>query len=69
MIAVGDITHYLGDAICIVAAEDPETLARAKDLVRVDYEELPMVRSPREAMLPDAPLVHRDGKSPALPTP
>ena len=60
MIAVGDITHYLGDAICIVAAEDPETLARAKDLVRVDYEELPMVRSPREAMLPDAPLVHRD---------
>ena len=61
MIAVGDITHYLGDAICIVAAEDPETLARAKDLVRVDYEELPMVRSPREAMLPDAPLVHRDG--------
>ena len=61
MIAVGDITHYLGDAICIVAAEDPETLARAKDLVRVDYEELPMVRSPREAMLPDAPLVHRGG--------
>ena len=61
MIAVGDITHYLGDAICIVAAEDPEMLARAKDLVRVDYEELPMVRSPREAMLPDAPLVHRDG--------
>ena len=61
MIAVGDITHYLGDAICIVAAEDPETLERAKALVRVDYEELPMVRSPREAMLPDAPLVHRDG--------
>ena len=28
---------------------------------RVDYEELPMVRSPREAMLPDAPLVHRTG--------
>ena len=22
MIAVGDITHYLGDAICLVAAED-----------------------------------------------
>ena len=61
MLAVGDITHYLGDAICMVAAEDPETLERAKALVRVDYEELPMVRSPREAMLPDAPLVHRDG--------
>ncbi|MBE6963444.1 MAG: selenium-dependent xanthine dehydrogenase [Ruminococcaceae bacterium] len=61
MIAVGDITHYLGDAICLVAAETPEILAKAKELVRVDYEELPMVRSPREAMLPDAPLVHETG--------
>lgn len=61
MIAVGDITHYLGDAICLVAAETPEVLARAKELVRVDYEELPMVRSPREAMQYDAPLVHRSG--------
>ena len=61
MIAVGDITHYLGDAICLVAAETPEILAQAKALVRVDYEELPMVRSPRDAMLPDAPLVHKEG--------
>ena len=61
MIAVGDITHYLGDAICLVAAETPEILAQAKALVKVDYEELPMVRSPRGAMLPDAPLVHKEG--------
>ena len=61
MIAVGDITHYLGDAICLVAAETPEILQRAKELVRVDYEELPMVRNPKEAMAPDAPLVHRSG--------
>lgn len=61
MIAVGEITHYLGDAICIVAAEDQETLAKAKALIKVDYEELPMVRSPREAMAEGAPLVHREG--------
>ena len=61
MIAVGDITHYLGDAVCLVAAETPEILTQAKALVKVDYEELPMVRSPREAMLPDAPLVHKEG--------
>jgi len=61
MIPVGSITHYLGDAICLVAAETPEILAQAKALVQVDYEELPMVRSPREAMLPDAPLVHSRG--------
>ena len=61
MIAVGDITHYLGDAICLVAAETPELLEQAKALVEVEYEELPAVHSPREAILPDAPLVHRDG--------
>ena len=61
MIAVGDVTHYLGDAVCLVAAETPEILAQAKALVQVDYEELPAVHNPREAMLPDAPLVHRDG--------
>ena len=61
MIAVGDITHYLGDTVCLVAAESPEILAQAKTLVKVDYEELPAVHSPKEAMLPDAPLVHRDG--------
>ena len=61
MIPVGGTTHYLGDAVCLVCAETPEILRKAKALVRVDYEELPMVRSPREAMLPDAPLVHHDG--------
>ena len=61
MIAVGDITHYLGDTVCLVAAETPEILAQAKALVKVDYEELPAVHNPKEAMLPDAPLVHRDG--------
>ena len=61
MIAVGDTTHYLGDAICLVAAETPEILARAKELVEVEYEELQPVRSPAEAMLPNAPLVHRSG--------
>ena len=61
MIAVGDVTHYLGDAVCIVAAEDQEILAKAKALVKVDYEELPMVRNPEEAMAEGAPLVHREG--------
>lgn len=61
MIAVGDMTHYLGDAICIVAAETQEILAAAKALVTVEYEVLEPVRSPAEAMLPDAPLVHKSG--------
>ena len=61
MIPVGGITHYLGDAICLVVAETPEILEEAKKLVRVEYQELPMVKNPREAMLPDAPLVHSKG--------
>ncbi len=61
MIAVGSTTHYLGDAICIVAAETQEILEEAKKLVEVDYEVLEPVRSPKEAMLPDAPLVHKSG--------
>ena len=47
MIAVGDITHYLGDAICLVAAETPELLEQAKALVEVEYEELPAVHIPK----------------------
>ena len=61
MIAVGSITHYLGDAICIVAAETQEILEEAKKLVEVEYEVLEPVRSPKEAMLPEAPLVHQSG--------
>jgi len=35
MIPVGGMTHYLGDAICIVAAGDQETLEKAKALVPI----------------------------------
>ncbi len=61
MIPVGKITHYLGDAIALVAAETPEIAEEAKKLIEVEYEELPMVRSPYEAMQEDAPKVHEDG--------
>ncbi len=61
MIAVGSMTHYLGDAICIVAAETQEILEKAKRMVKVEYEILTPVRSPEEAMAFDAPLVHRGG--------
>ncbi|WP_195421066.1 selenium-dependent xanthine dehydrogenase [Faecalicatena contorta] len=61
MIPVGKTTHYLGDAICLVAAETPEILERAKSLVKVDYEVLEPVLSPFDAMKEDAPLVHASG--------
>ena len=61
LIPVGGMTHYLGDAICLVAAETQEILEKAKRMVRVEYEVLQPVRSPQEAMAHDAPLVHRSG--------
>lgn len=61
MIPVGKVTHYLGDAICIVVAETQEILEQAKLKVKVDYEVLDPVLDPFEAMKPDAPLVHADG--------
>ena len=61
MIPVGRITHYLGDAICLVAAETKETLEQAKALVEIDYEPLKPVFSPTYASQPFAPLVHASG--------
>ena len=61
MIPVGSVTHYLGDAVCIVAAESLEALEKAKRAVQVDYEVLTPVRSPKEAMAFDAPKVHHGG--------
>lgn len=61
MIAKGDVTRCVGDAICLVVAKDEETLEKAKKLVRVDYEVLEPVRDIHEAMAPDAPLLHEKG--------
>ena len=61
MIAVGDTTRYLGDAICIVAALTSEIMEQAKALVEIEYEELTPVCSPAEALREDAPKVHETG--------
>ncbi|MDR1044615.1 MAG: selenium-dependent xanthine dehydrogenase [Candidatus Adiutrix sp.] len=61
MIAKGDITRSMGDAVCLVVAETEDILARAKKLVKVDYEVLEPVRSIGEAMAENAPKVHEKG--------
>ncbi len=52
--------RFVGEAVCLVAAEDEATARRAAQLIDVTYEELPAVLSPEEAMAPGAPLVHDD---------
>ena len=57
MIPVGSITHYLGDAIALVAARDKETADKAAKLIQVEYEVLPHIHTIEEAAKPDAPKV------------
>ena len=61
MIPVGKVTHYVGDAICLVAAESQEILEKAKSLIKVDYEVLEPVFDPFEALKEGAVQVHEDG--------
>lgn len=61
LIPEGKITHYLGDAVALIAAENKEVLEEAKKLVEVEYEELPGVFDCMEAMKDDSEKVHSDG--------
>ena len=61
MIAEGDTTRMVGDAICLVVAENRDALEEAKKLVHVDYEVLEPVRNIDEARRPDAPKIHETG--------
>lgn len=61
LIPVGGMTHYLGDAICLVAAESMEVLEEAKSLVEVDYEVQDGVFDPFGALKEGAPKVHESG--------
>ncbi len=52
-----DEVSFVGQPVAAVVAEDEATAEEAVELVRVEYEPLPHVIDPLEAMEPDAPLV------------
>src|SRR4051812_12252897 len=53
--------RYQGEAVAIVAADDPETARRAVKAIKVSYEPLPPLADAQEAMKPDAPQLHLSG--------
>lgn len=61
MIAKGDITRCIGDALCLVVGESHELVEEAKKLIKVEYEVLEPVRSIQEAMAKGAPAIHPGG--------
>ena len=55
---LSDKARYIGDWIAAVAAVDVYTAERALDLIEVEYEQLPAVFDPEDALKPGAPVVH-----------
>ena len=55
-----DRVRFVGDQVALVVAESENIAAKARDLIVVDYEDLPVVTDPRESAKPDALLLHPD---------
>ncbi|MDX2068657.1 MAG: xanthine dehydrogenase family protein molybdopterin-binding subunit [Haliscomenobacter sp.] len=55
---VADRVKHVGDGIAVVIAEDLATARDAADLIEIDYEVLPAVTNPAEAIKAGAPQVH-----------
>ncbi|MDD5368484.1 MAG: xanthine dehydrogenase family protein molybdopterin-binding subunit, partial [Anaerolineaceae bacterium] len=53
-----DTVRFVGEAIALVAAETEALAEQAVKLIEVDYEPLPAVFDPLEAMQPGAPLIY-----------
>jgi 4-hydroxybenzoyl-CoA reductase alpha subunit len=53
--------RFIGDEIAAVAADSEEIAEEALDLIEVEYEELPGVFDPFEAMRPGAMKIHDEG--------
>jgi len=53
-----DKVRQFRDEVAAVAALDPDIAAEAAELIEVEYEVLPGVFDPHEALAEDAPLVH-----------
>ncbi len=52
------VVRFVGDQVALVVAETERIAARARDLIHVEYEDLPVLTDPFEALKPDAPQLH-----------
>ncbi|KJF27143.1 aldehyde oxidase [Clostridium aceticum] len=55
-----DKVRYHGEPVAAVVADTTLQAKRAAELVEVIYEQLPVVNSPKDALLPNATLVHEN---------
>lgn len=61
IVGIGEKIRYVGDAIAIVAAETSDIAARAADLIEAEFDILPVVSDPVQAIKPDQPKLHENG--------
>lgn len=54
------VVRYWGEAVALVVADSEPQARLAASKVRIEYEPLPVVNSPSQALQADAPLVHPD---------
>jgi CO/xanthine dehydrogenase Mo-binding subunit len=54
----GDVVRFVGDQVALVVAETERAAALGRDLIRVEYQDLPVLTDPFEALKPDAPQLH-----------
>ena len=58
-----DHVRFVGDQVALVVAESEQIAAHARDLIAVEYEDLPAITDPEAAMLPGALLLHPERDS------
>jgi len=54
----GDVVRFVGDNVAVIIAENEEIAAQARDLIEVEYEDLPVVLDVEYAMSGRAPELH-----------
>lgn len=55
-----DVVRYVGEPVAVVVARDRYVARDAADAIRVEYEELPAVIDPEEAMKGSPAVIHKD---------
>jgi xanthine dehydrogenase molybdenum-binding subunit len=60
MLILSDTVRFAGEPVAAVAATRPEIAEEALQLIQVDYEQLPAVFDPEEAMTPGTPQLYEE---------
>ncbi|MFH1573311.1 MAG: xanthine dehydrogenase family protein molybdopterin-binding subunit [Acidobacteriota bacterium] len=56
--AGADIVRFAGDQVALIVAETESAAAAAREVMRVEYEDLPALSNPFQALKPGAPQLH-----------